>query len=73
MAAIQISCNAALALGCWLAARAEYRAKRVERLSTDLGLNEEQKQKLTAFFDKLGEQRKAMQRRTDRPVAALQE
>lgn len=49
--------------GAWMhddAARAEHRAKRVERLSTDLGLNEEQKQKLAAFFDKLGEQRKAM-------------
>ncbi len=49
--------------GAWMhddAARAEHRTQRVERLSTDLGLNEEQKQKLTAFFDKLGEQRKAM-------------
>lgn len=41
-------------------ARAEYRAKRVERISTELGLSGEQKQKLTTFFDKLGEQRKAM-------------
>ena len=40
-------------------ARAEHRAKRVERISTDLGLNDAQKQKLSAF-EKLSEQRKAM-------------
>ena len=41
-------------------ARAEHRAKRVERISTELGLNDAQKQKLSAFFEKLSEQRKAM-------------
>ena len=41
-------------------ARAEHRAKRVERISTEIGLNDEQKQKLSAFFEKLSEQRKAM-------------
>jgi protein CpxP len=40
--------------------RAEHRAKRVERISTELGLNDAQKQKLSAFFEKLSEQRKAM-------------
>ncbi len=41
-------------------ARAELRAKRVERISAELGLNDPQKQKLSAFFEKLSEQRKAM-------------
>ena len=41
-------------------ARAEFRAKRVERISTELGLNDAQKQKLSIFFDELCEQRKAM-------------
>jgi protein CpxP len=41
-------------------ARAEHRAKRVERISTELGLNDAQKQKLSAFFKKLSEQREAM-------------
>ncbi|MGH8480223.1 MAG: Spy/CpxP family protein refolding chaperone [Gammaproteobacteria bacterium] len=40
-------------------ARAEFRAKRVERISTELGLNDAQKQKLSTFFDKLSEQHKA--------------
>jgi protein CpxP len=40
--------------------RAEHRAKRVERISTELGLNDAQKQKLSAFFEKLSEQREAM-------------
>ncbi|MDQ3565598.1 MAG: Spy/CpxP family protein refolding chaperone [Pseudomonadota bacterium] len=41
-------------------ARAEFRAKRAERISTELGLNDAQKQKLSTFFDKLSEQHKAM-------------
>ena len=41
-------------------ARAEHRAKRVERISAELGLNDAQKQKLSAFFENLSEQRKAM-------------
>lgn len=40
-------------------ARAEFRAKRMERISTELGLNDTQKQKLSTFFDKLSDQRKA--------------
>ncbi len=41
-------------------ARAEHRAKRVERISTELGLNDAQKQKLSAFFEQLSEQHKGM-------------
>ena len=41
-------------------ARAEFRAKRVERISTEIGLNDAQKQKLSTFFHKLSEQHKAM-------------
>ena len=51
---------------------AQFRGKMVDRVSSKLDLNEEQKKRLTALADKLHEQRAAMMGQSKDPRAELQ-
>ncbi len=42
----------------------QYRAKKIERLSTELGLNEDQKAKIEALFKERGEKHRALHQET---------
>lgn len=52
--------------------QAKYRSKMVERVSSKLDLNEQQKTKLNVLADKLQEQRQAFRGKTTDPRAELQ-